>query len=412
MQTGLTTTSSSYISPSNKPGGLLMFVKIRTWQKCRKCGGSFSSTETALICLTCQTIPTKYYLEWWYKGERYYYPPFNSFVDAQRRAVQIENEINSHQFKVDYYKGASLRVNKKFQFAHLYDEWLQGRKKDMESNLISPAYYDLLSDYKKLFSDYFQAEDIRLIKTYEIKKFFEFLAEREVASKGISTGRKLSGKTKKNIMGILRKFFCDALDMDLITELPKFPKIILQEQEMSWIDAATQVRIFSEIPAADKPIFEFLRLTGLRPAEGRALKWGCVVRDAEIPYINIKASFSDNVYREITKVKRQWQIPIRNQIATLLKNIPRNIKSQFVFTKQGEPYHEKALIKIWNRACERAGVKITMYQGLRHSWASQRLNEGVSLTVIGASMGHTNPTTTRRYAHLDRLKAIKAELGE
>jgi site-specific recombinase XerD len=49
---------------------------------------------------------------------------------------------------------------------------------------------------------------------------------------------------------------------------------------------------------------------------------------------------------------------------------------------------------------------------LRHSWASQRLNEGVSLTVIGASMGHTNPTTTRRYAHLDRLKAIKAELGE
>ncbi|MFC1591669.1 tyrosine-type recombinase/integrase [Thermodesulfobacteriota bacterium] len=43
----------------------------------------------------------------------------------------------------------------------------------------------------------------------------------------------------------------------------------------------------------------------------------------------------------------------------------------------------------------------------RHSFASQHVNNGVSLELIGAMMGHTNTQTTRKYAHLKKLEAMR-----
>jgi len=37
---------------------------------------------------------------------------------------------------------------------------------------------------------------------------------------------------------------------------------------------------------------------------------------------------------------------------------------------------------------------------LRHTFASYAAGEGVSLPVIGRLLGHTQPATTARYAHL------------
>ena len=37
---------------------------------------------------------------------------------------------------------------------------------------------------------------------------------------------------------------------------------------------------------------------------------------------------------------------------------------------------------------------------LRHSFASMAVAGGLSLPVIGALLGHTQPATTARYAHL------------
>ena len=51
---------------------------------------------------------------------------------------------------------------------------------------------------------------------------------------------------------------------------------------------------------------------------------------------------------------------------------------------------------------------------LRHTYASILASEGLSLPIIGALLGHTQPQTTARYAHLasDPLKAAAATIAD
>jgi integrase len=56
--------------------------------------------------------------------------------------------------------------------------------------------------------------------------------------------------------------------------------------------------------------------------------------------------------------------------------------------------------KVWNRIRTEAGISEVRLHDLRHSFASVSAAEGDSLLVIGKLLGHTNSSTTERYAHL------------
>ena len=71
------------------------------------------------------------------------------------------------------------------------------------------------------------------------------------------------------------------------------------------------------------------------------------------------------------------------------------------------------LRRAWIAVCRAAKITNLRVHDLRHSFASQLATGGASLPLIGALLGHTNPTTTHRYAHLfdDPLRAAVDRVG-
>ena len=376
-----------------KGESLLQRIHVRTSQKCPRCKGKFKDVGNNLICPICKTVATKMFLEWWVDNKRYYLGGFESYIDAQRKAVQIESEINNYTFKPKKYKDKKGVVLKKYRFSHVYGNWLKQRELDLARNDIAPAYYPKLKQYGKEFVKFFKDRDIRAISTADIKKFRNSLSS------------SLKAKTQKNKLDALHKFFQDLFDDEVLDKIPKFPKIRVQKTDPAWITKDIQTKVLSCVPFEHKPVIEFLIETGLRPAEVRALKWKNVEKDC----IHIKAGFSNGIFREITKTKNQWSIPMLKRIKEILNRIPRSLQTDFVFWHgKNKPYSEKKVRYVWYEACEKAGVdRIKLYQGTRHSFASQNVNSGVSLELIGAMMGHVNTATTRKYAHLNKITALR-----
>lgn len=54
----------------------------------------------------------------------------------------------------------------------------------------------------------------------------------------------------------------------------------------------------------------------------------------------------------------------------------------------------------WQRIRARACLQDVHIHDLRHSFAGMLASNGVSLPMIGALLGHTQASTTQRYAHL------------
>ena len=84
----------------------------------------------------------------------------------------------------------------------------------------------------------------------------------------------------------------------------------------------------------------------------------------------------------------------------MLTDVKRDPNSKYVLTGAlpGKPI--VSLRKPWVNLCAAAKIRDLRLHDLRHSFASIGAADGLSLQVIGALLGHTQPTTTARYAHL------------
>lgn len=152
-----------------------------------------------------------------------------------------------------------------------------------------------------------------------------------------------------------------------------------------------------------------MRFTGCRPNEARGLLRENVYRDKRYFILATVLVSSGNLI-ENTKSKKIKPLPIIEEIEDALK--PREL-SRFVFTNNGLPYTKRMLERIWNKANhaanENQGITVVpMYNGLKHSFGCQRLNDGFSLDQIRTVYGHTNSKTTKRYAKYltDKLSPV------
>jgi integrase len=104
----------------------------------------------------------------------------------------------------------------------------------------------------------------------------------------------------------------------------------------------------------------------------------------------------------------------------ILGQLPRVAECVFPGADGKTPRHD--LKRPWALVSRRAGLRGLRLHDLRHSYASVAAGANLGLPIIGRLLGHTQPSTTQRYAHLadDPLRAasqvvaaqIAASIGE
>ena len=110
--------------------------------------------------------------------------------------------------------------------------------------------------------------------------------------------------------------------------------------------------------------------------------------------------FPNRLRRVVSNGIRVNWLPLHPEVKKLILELPRGI-SGFVFKFRGKPYSEKLPRKTWERACKKLGVRdLTLYQGTRHSVASDAVQRGVSLYDVMDALRHKDIRTTMRYAHM------------
>lgn len=161
-------------------------------------------------------------------------------------------------------------------------------------------------------------------------------------------------------------------------------------------------------------IIRLLLLTGGRRGEAFTMKWADV-------------DLSTGMWSKppsSTKQKKPHTIPLSAPARQLLAEIhaKQKPKSPYVFPSDiGETGHVVDVKKSWSSICKRAGIVGLRVHDLRHSFASELVSGGASLPLVGALLGHSNPATTARYAHLfqapqraavERIGALIANAGK
>lgn len=132
---------------------------------------------------------------------------------------------------------------------------------------------------------------------------------------------------------------------------------------------------------------QLLLLTGCRLSEIQKLKWAYVDLDA-------------GVLRLPDSKSGAKLVSIGQAAADVFKTIPRIEGNPYVITGQVEGQHLTDMQRPWRRLRKRAGLPDVRIHDLRHSFASDALQLGEDLTMIGRLLGHTQVQTTARYAHL------------
>jgi integrase len=125
-------------------------------------------------------------------------------------------------------------------------------------------------------------------------------------------------------------------------------------------------------------------------------------------------------WAQIDRQNRVWRIPASNSKSKKVRSVPLNdsalevldelntdgkIPHLFVNVRTGNPY--TTIMKVWSRLREKAGLRHLRIHDLRHQYASFLVSSGRTLYEVQQILGHSDPSVTQRYSHLDS-KSLQA----
>lgn len=184
--------------------------------------------------------------------------------------------------------------------------------------------------------------------------------------------------------------YLESNPMKLI-KAPKIPKsipVFITIEEFKLIEANTPDQTL-------RNIFITAFNTGMRLSELVNMKWEWINEKENLIQIKNSKSFT-------TKSKKERIIPINSKVRAALNTQMIKQNSKYVFTnKIGMKFNQDYLTKSFKKVIRKLNLNDKIhFHSLRHSFASNLVQKGVSLYVVKELLGHEDLTTTQIYSHL------------
>lgn len=242
---------------------------------------------------------------------------------------------------------------------------------------------------------------VKALRKSDIEKFMRDVADGKTSldEKTGFRGRSIvtGGQGAANrTLGMLGSIFQYAVDENLRVDNPvrgvkKYkegrPARFLALEEITRLGAAIKAAEENGVNPYALYAIRLLLLTGCRKNEILSLKWSEV--DIEGGFLRLSDSK--------TGAK---PVHLASPAKALLADIPRIANNPYVIVGDKDGMHLIGLQKIWSEIRASANLEDVRLHDLRHSFASVGAASGLSLPMIGALLGHSQPSTTARYAHL------------
>jgi integrase len=215
----------------------------------------------------------------------------------------------------------------------------------------------------------------------------------------------LSAATVNQHLQLMRRLFnlgveWQFLDRNVLSRI----KLLHVDNRRETFLTETQIEDLVEVIKTDDNrlvcmIILFLLSTGARVSEALNIQWEHI--DFENALWKIPASNS--------KSKRIKHLPLSESALWALKSVKKKDDSPFVFASAVTGKAMTGIRRTWYKLRRKAGLpsSIRMHD-LRHTFASRLVSAGESLYVVQQMLGHADPRTSQRYAHLSMDAQRKA----
>lgn len=335
-------------------------------------------------------------------------------VKGNKRAAEgfLQNEIAKWNLRNGIYVGTG--------FADYLETWIVQIKDSVRPN----TYRNYCGNIKNHVIPYFRAHPIALqdITPFVLEDYYRFLLNPD---NNLENGAALSPATIRHHHQNISKALTDACRRGLINanpastaKLPKgqsFKPTFLNREQLRELEVLFVGNV-CELPV------QLAMIYGFRRSEVLGLKWKSVdFYKRTITICETLQQGENGDYSDAPKTESSYRtMPMTNRAYALLKEKQTAqieskkvmgayyIKSDYVCTwPNGEVITPNFLTRTFHTVVSQSNLPTIRFHDLRHSVASNLLNEGFSVVQVQEWLGHSSAATTLNfYAHVDKTSKL------
>jgi integrase len=337
---------------------------------------------------------------------------FMQFRNQQRVTRKIKIGVHGN---ITTEKARETAIQLSLKISAGQDPAAEKKKKTVAPTIKIHTLNDLTQEYLHKYAIHKKersvAEDKKLLKI--ILPSMGHTAVSEIKRSNIETlhlSRRKTPYHANRMLALLSKMFSLAVVWGIRRDNPVKGITRFQEKKReSWLTNEELKRLWQVLDQHSynpiSSIIKLLILTGARKSEVLNMTWEQIDLDS-----NIWTKPS-----HLTKQKKTERLPLSIDTLKLLKSVRTKLSldSKYVFPgrEAGRPF--KRIEHFWAKTTKEAGLEDVRIHDLRHTYASHLVSKGLSLSIVGKLLGHTQAATTQRYAHLqdEPLRAATEMFG-